>query len=126
MLENIDAIPNVAVKDVKKARKFYEGTLGLKVVGTESDEVVVFQSGGNKLYVYRSAYAGTNKATNVSWPVGDKIGKVVADLGRKGVAFEHYKDMPGAVLDGDIHVFGDMRVAWFKDPDGNILSVLNG
>jgi hypothetical protein len=49
---------------------------------------------------------------------------VVSALKAKGVRFEHY-DMPNVVLTGDVHVFGDMKVAWFKDPDGNILNVIN-
>ncbi len=48
----------------------------------------------------------------------------VKALKNKGVAFEHY-EMPGSTLEGDVHVFGDMRVAWFKDPDGNILNLIN-
>jgi hypothetical protein len=47
---------------------------------------------------------------------------VVQELKTKGVTFEHY-DMPDMVREGDIHVFGDMKVAWFKDPDGNILNI---
>ena len=42
----------------------------------------------------------------------------------RGVTFEHY-DMPGMTREGDVHVAGDMRVAWFKDPDGNILNIVN-
>ena len=49
---------------------------------------------------------------------------VVAELKSKGVSFEHY-DMPGTTLEGDIHVDGDLKVAWFKDPDGNILNLVN-
>ncbi|TGS73426.1 VOC family protein, partial [Mesorhizobium sp. M8A.F.Ca.ET.181.01.1.1] len=50
----------------------------------------------------------------------DEIAPVVKSLKSKGVAFEHY-EMPGLSLDGDIHVGDGMKVAWFKDPDGNIL-----
>ena len=42
----------------------------------------------------------------------------------KGVKFEHY--MPGLKLQGDVHIGGDMKVAWFKDPDGNILNIVSG
>ena len=49
----------------------------------------------------------------------------IAGLQDKGVRFEHY-DMPGMTRDGDIHRCGDRRVAWFKDPDGNILSLVSG
>ena len=125
MLGNKDAVANIAVRNVPAARKFYEGTLGLKAVGTEGDEVVAFRSGNSTLFVYRSDFAGTNKATAVTWEVGDGVDAVVRELKAKGVAFEHY-EMPGMKHEGDVHVGNGMRVAWFKDPDGNILSVISG
>ena len=73
--------------------------------------------------MYRSSFAGTNKATAVTWTVDD-IDDVVRTLKAKGVTFEHY-DMPNTKHEGDVHVAGHMKVAWFKDPDGNILSVAN-
>jgi hypothetical protein len=75
--------------------------------------------------VYRSKYAGTNQATAVTWVVGDEVENVVRALKAKGVKFEHY-DMPGMKRTGDIHIGGEMKVAWFKDPDGNILNVVSG
>jgi catechol 2,3-dioxygenase-like lactoylglutathione lyase family enzyme len=125
MLSNKDAVANLAVKDLDRARKFYEGTLGLKQVDAEGDEVIVYQSGKSTLNVYRSDYAGTNKATAVTWAVGDAVEQVVRDLKARGVEFEHY-DMPGLKREGDVHVGGGMKVAWFKDPDGNILNVVTG
>ena len=125
MLGNKDAVANIAVKDLQAARKFYEGTLGLKAVGTEGDDLVAFRSGGSTLFVYRSDFAGTNKATAVTWNVGDEVDATVRDLKGKGVAFEHYT-MPGMKLEGDVHVGDGMRIAWFKDPDGNVLSVVSG
>jgi catechol 2,3-dioxygenase-like lactoylglutathione lyase family enzyme len=125
MLGNKDAVATVAVRNLDAARKFYEGTLGLKVVGTEGDEVIAFRSGASTLFVYRSQYAGTNRATAVTWVVGDEVDAIARALKAKGVAFEHY-DMPEMKREGDVHVGGDIRVAWFKDPDGNILSIVNG
>ena len=75
--------------------------------------------------MYRSQFAGTNQATAVTWQVGDDIGRIAAALKDRGVRFEHY-DMPGTTLEGDLHVMGGMKVAWFKDPDGNILNLING
>jgi catechol 2,3-dioxygenase-like lactoylglutathione lyase family enzyme len=124
MLNTHDAIANVAVKDLTAARKFYEGTLGLKEVDAEDGEAIVYTSGSSRINVYRSQYAGTNKATAVSWTVSD-VEREVRALKDKGVKFERYEDMPDVKLEGDVHVFGDMKVAWFKDPDGNILNVIN-
>ena len=124
MLGNRNAVANIAVRNLETARKFYEGTLGLKPVGFEGEEVIVFGSGDSRINVYRSEHAGTNKATAVTWTVSDVEDEVRA-LKDKGVTFEHY-EMPGSRLEGDVHVFGRMQVAWFKDPDGNILNIING
>jgi catechol 2,3-dioxygenase-like lactoylglutathione lyase family enzyme len=125
MLENRNAIANIAVRNLPAARKFYEGKLGLKAVGTEGDELVTYRSGDSTLFVYRSDFAGTNKATAVTWVVGDEVDALVRRLTEKGVAFERY-EMPGMRHEGDVHVGDGMRVAWFKDPDGNVLSVVSG
>ena len=122
MLNDKDVAANIAVKNLEKARKFYEDTLGLKQVGAEGDELVVYKSGNTTVNVYRSQFAGTNRATAVTWTVGDDVEAVVRALKAKGVTFEHY-DMPDMKLEGDLHVAGDMKVAWFKDPDGNILNI---
>lgn len=122
MLGDKDAAANIAVKDLEKAKKFYEDTLGLTQVDAEGQEVIVYKSGNTKVNVYRSQYAGTNKATAVTWMVGEDIEGVVKQLKAKGIAFEHY-DMLGVTREGDVHVAGNMKVAWFKDPDGNILNI---
>jgi catechol 2,3-dioxygenase-like lactoylglutathione lyase family enzyme len=125
MLGNKDAAANIAVKSLETARKFYESTLGLKQVGAEGNEVIVYRSGNARLLVYRSDYAGTNKATTATWTVGDDLENIASGLKAKGVKFEHY-DMPGLTRNGDIHSAGKMRTAWFKDPDGNILCIVSG
>jgi catechol 2,3-dioxygenase-like lactoylglutathione lyase family enzyme len=125
MLENKNAVVTIAVKDLETAAKFYSNTLGLKEVDKEGEEVVVFKSGNSTVNVYRSQYAGTNKATAATWVAGDDLENVVQSLKGKGVKFEHY-DLPGMTRQGDVHIGGSVRAAWFKDPDGNILSVVNG
>jgi catechol 2,3-dioxygenase-like lactoylglutathione lyase family enzyme len=125
MLGDKDAVANIAVKNLEIAKKFYEETLGLTQIGAEGQEVIVFRSGSSTIYVYKSQYAGTNQATALTWVVGKDIEGVVRKLKDKGVTFEHY-DMPDVTLEGDIHVAGNMKVAWFKDPDGNILNIING
>lgn len=126
MLTNIDAIATVGVRDIAAAQTFYGGVLGLQEDREHSHypEVVIYRSGAVRVMVYQSAYAGTNQATAITWDVGDQLDTIVAALAAKGVRFEHY-DMPGMRREGDIHVAEGMRVAWLKDPDGNILN-LNG
>ena len=124
MLGKQDAVANLAVKDLSRAKQFYEGTLGFEPVGHEGDELIVYRSGKTRFNVYRSKEAGTNKATAVTWTVGDNVKAVVQELKAKGVPFERY-DLPGLTLEGDVHVGDGMQVAWFKDPDGNILNIVS-
>ena len=83
MLGNKDAVANIAVRNLQTARKFYEGTLGLKAVGTEGDELIAFPSGGSTLYVYRSDFAGTNKAAAVTWKSATRWTPSCASSGRR-------------------------------------------
>ena len=124
MLGDKNAAVTIAVKDTKSAKKFYESTLGLKPEATREAGVLSYRSGNSTVLVYESKYAGTNKATAATWVVDDVEG-VVRDLKGKGIAFEHY-DFPDVKRQGDVHVMGQTKAAWFKDPDGNILSVVNG
>jgi catechol 2,3-dioxygenase-like lactoylglutathione lyase family enzyme len=123
MLRDTDAVATLAVKDLNAAAKFYGETLGLSRASTEDNEAIVFESGDTTINVYRSTFAGTNKATALTWAVDD-IDEIVRTLKAKGVTFEHY-DLPQTKREGDVHVAGDHKIAWFKDPDGNILSVIN-
>jgi catechol 2,3-dioxygenase-like lactoylglutathione lyase family enzyme len=125
MLTETDAFANLAVKDIARARDFYENTLGFEPVARQADELIAYRSGKTVFNVYRSEFAGTNQATAVTWAVGDRLEAVVEALVAKGISFEHY-DLPGMRRDGDVHVTADMKVAWFKDPDGNILNLVTG
>lgn len=124
MLSDATVQPMLPVKDLNVAEKFYEESLGLRRLGEEPGAAVTYQSGSSTLVVYRSEFAGTNKGTAALWEVKDVEG-TVRELKSKGVSFEHYENMPQVTRKGDIHFAGDMKVAWFKDPDGNILSVQN-
>lgn len=125
MLGDSNAIATVAVRDLAPATRFYEGTLGLARVASEGTEAVEYRTGGTRMLVYVSEYAGTNQATGATWIVGDQVDALVRELKSRGVTFEHY-DLPDTRREGDVHVSGGIRVAWFKDPDGNIHSLVNG
>ncbi|MGH9158517.1 MAG: VOC family protein [Vicinamibacteraceae bacterium] len=125
MLRDHDAVANLAVRDLNVAQRFYEGTLGFTPVGRQGDELVMYRSGKTTFNVYRSKEAGTNRATALTWSVGENVKAVAQQLKAKGIAFEHY-DMPGLTLEGDVHVGQGVQVAWFKDPDGNILNIVSG
>jgi catechol 2,3-dioxygenase-like lactoylglutathione lyase family enzyme len=121
MLGKADATPMIAVKDLDRARKFYEETLGLTEVD-DFGEGFMLKSGDTEFSVYRSEFAGTNKATALTFDVDD-LEEEVRDLKQKGIAFEHY-DMEGLTSKGDFYEAEGMKTAWFKDPDGNILSLM--
>jgi catechol 2,3-dioxygenase-like lactoylglutathione lyase family enzyme len=123
MIGERDATPMIAVKDLDRARTFYEETLGLKQLD-DFGEGFMLKSGDTKVTVYRSEFAGTNKATALTFDVDDIEGEV-EDLKGKGISFEHY-ELPGLERQGDLYVAEGMKTAWFKDPDGNILSLIEG
>jgi catechol 2,3-dioxygenase-like lactoylglutathione lyase family enzyme len=124
MLGNKDAGVTLAVSDVERARDFYENTLGLTAV-QEDPGGILYKSGNSVVLVYPSEYAGTNKATAATWGVGDDFDAIVQGLKANGVSFEHYDDLPETTREGDVHTMGELKGVWFKDPDGNILSVVD-
>ena len=125
MLAGKSAMATIAVRDLGRAKRFYQGTLGLELVDSQGEEALAFRSGDSTVLVYRSEFAGSNQATAATWTLGQDIEREVQALKAKGVTFEHY-DMPGLTLKGDLHVGGDMKAAWLKDPDGNILALVSG
>ncbi|SCM76436.1 conserved hypothetical protein [uncultured Pleomorphomonas sp.] len=121
MLRDRNSSAIVAVSDIVRARRFYADVLELDLVEEDMDGVMVFRTGATQLVVYRSDSAGTNRANAVVWDAGDEIDAIVTDLAAKGVVFEHYPEI-GAFRDSIHHADG-MKLAWFRDPDGNILHI---
>ncbi|HLV83767.1 MULTISPECIES: VOC family protein [Devosia] len=121
MLKDIDSSAIVAVHDIDRARDFYTATLGLDLL-EDDGSVLTLRTGTTALVVYLSDFAGTNQANAVVWGVGTQFDDIVAALRAKNVTFEHYDMMERR---GDIHVAGDFKGAWFKDPDGNLLHLNN-
>jgi len=124
MLSESNVLATIAVKDIEAARKFYGDVLGLKPVPTDEAGVLSYRSGSSEILIYESQHAGTNKATAATWVIDRDLDGLVRDLRAKGVWFEHY-DLPDTRREGDVHVSGNTRVAWLKDPEGNILSVVS-
>ena len=114
----------LAVSDMDRARTFYEGALGLRV-GIDSGDNVAYACGeGTMFHVYLSPdHAGKSTATLAGWGVDD-IERLVDELGEKGVVFERLDEGPIITDDKGIASFeGGAKVAYFKDPDGNTLSL---
>jgi catechol 2,3-dioxygenase-like lactoylglutathione lyase family enzyme len=123
MLKDAPVHTTIPVKDLEEAKKFYGETMGLEQVKEDSGGVV-YRSGGSEIFVYVSSNAGTNQGTCASWKL-DNPQEAVEALKAKGVNFEHYDDMEGVTREGEVHIMGSHKAAWFKDPSGNILCVGN-
>ncbi len=111
----------LAVSDLDRARRFYAETLGLEPTG-DTEEVLSFRTGSTTFMIYKSEFAGTNKANALVWGAGSDFDAIVAELRERDVTFEEYPEMGMTVTDG-VHTAGDFKAVWFKDPDGNILHV---
>ena len=125
MLKDRNSSAIVAVSDIDRARTFYQDTLGLTPDQEQQGDVLGFRTGQTRLTVYRSDYAGTNKANAVTWDMKGDLVDTVKALQGKGVTFERY-DFPGMDWKDGWHEAGPAKLAWFKDPDGNILHLIEG
>jgi len=125
MLTNSPATPTLVVTDLARAKDFYENKLGLKPDSSMTDEMgALYNAGaGTNLYIYQRPNPSTADNTQVSFRVND-IEKTIAELSGKGVTFEDY-DMPGLKTnEKGIANLGKVKSAWFKDPNGNILGLV--
>jgi catechol 2,3-dioxygenase-like lactoylglutathione lyase family enzyme len=124
MLQNSRAYSGFAVDDLDKARAFYEGTLGLEVVEVDPRAgVLELRTGGDRnVAMYLSPKFTPASYTMLNFPVGD-VDRVVDELSARGVRFERYEEFPQDDK-GIVRGQGMPVVAWFKDPAGNVLSVV--
>ena len=126
MLQSYPMYAYIPARDIARARKFYEGKLGLKPLEQQIDGGVAYEFSDNTAaFLYDAGdSAGTNKASQAFWDVKD-VDRTVAALRERGVVFEKYDDIPGKrTCDGYVVEAGGAKAAWFKDPDGNILAVI--
>jgi len=123
-LSRYKVVAGLAVSDMDTAREFYEGKLGLSVSIDSGDNVAYGCGEGSMMHVYLSPeHAGGSTATLASWYVDDVEG-VVDELTERGVVFERYDEGPIVTDEKGIATFeGDAKVAYFKDPDSNTLSI---
>jgi catechol 2,3-dioxygenase-like lactoylglutathione lyase family enzyme len=118
---------SIAVSDIARAAKFYEGKLGLQPEAEQSDESRIYACGGDtSLHVYVSPTGARGAtATLATWYVPD-LDRVVDELTSNGVSFDRYDDPGLKTNENGIHEMADGRVAWFKDPDGNGFAIEEG
>ena len=120
MLETRKAFSSFSVNDLQKAKEFYGQTLGLKV--SESPEGLELHPGQTNIFIYPKPNHTPATFTVLNFQVDD-VEAAVNELGKRGVHFEKYEGEIETDEKG-IHRNGGPSIAWFKDPAGNILSVL--
>ena len=122
MLNSYRCVAMIPAADFDRAKAWYE-KLGFQPVADKSDEsgAVYECGGGTQFNVYPSEFAGTGKQTVLGWEVPD-VEVEKKELENMGVTFEEY-DLPGIKTENGIATFGAWKGAWFKDSEGNILSV---
>jgi catechol 2,3-dioxygenase-like lactoylglutathione lyase family enzyme len=126
MLSDITPVATLPTADMAKARRFYEETLGL-APPREGMGGVTYTCGDGTVFVYESGYAGSNKATAVSFNVAmTAFDDEVATLRDKGVSFLTFEAEGLEWNDGVASTGGVMKSVWFTDPDGNILNIVAG
>lgn len=125
MLQQAAIAAVVPVSDVESAIRFYGEMLGLELQERRDDlpenREAEFRAGDGSLLVYESVGAGQSRATVAGFRVDD-IDAVVAGLRDRGVEFQEY-DLPDLKTENGIAAVGEVRAAWCKDPDGNIIAI---
>lgn len=107
------------VKDLDRARRFYEESLGLQPVGLKPDGKFVYRCGGTEIALFPKPEGTKAEHTALSFQVRD-IAAAIRDLKARGVTFADY-DFPGLKTVEHVCVLGAEKAAWFNDPEGNIL-----
>jgi len=121
MLQDAPMYSYIPAKDVSRARKFYEGKLGFKPKQEIEGGVAYEFGGGTACFLYPTPNAGTSRASQAYWQVGD-LEREVAELNARGVQLEKY-DMPNTDERG-VMTAGSSKAAWFKDSEGNIMALV--
>jgi catechol 2,3-dioxygenase-like lactoylglutathione lyase family enzyme len=124
MLENSKAFSGIAVDDLEAARRFYGETLEqrVEVIDEEHGLMTLHLAGDRPTLIYGSPGMTPASYTVLNFPVDD-VDAAVAHLTGKGVTFERYEGMPQE--ENGVMKAGGPDIAWFKDPAGNVLSVLS-
>jgi len=122
MLADFPAIPILLSTDMAASKRFYQDTLGLPLLN-ETEERMVFKCGGDtRLIISRSTVGTSDTQTRMVWRVPD-IHAALGDLRARGVRIEEYTEPDPVTTDG-IADMGHSWAAWFIDPSGNVVSVI--
>lgn len=122
MFKESTVIALVAVTDLASSTDFYGRVLGLKQIRSNDSVGAVYASGDGRIGLYKSDTAGRNESTLAAWSVKD-LEASVSELRGRGVTFEVYGE-PADTGDEAIAMVGPVKSAWFRDPDGNRLCLV--
>jgi predicted enzyme related to lactoylglutathione lyase len=123
MLQSFPLYAYIPAKDVARARRFYEGKLGLIPTREIAGGVVYEFAGKTACFLYSTPNAGTSQASQAFWQVDD-VDREIAELKSRGVVFETYPDMPGERSASGAVTAGGAKAAWFKDSEGNTMAII--
>jgi catechol 2,3-dioxygenase-like lactoylglutathione lyase family enzyme len=123
MLKDSKAFSGFSVDDLQKAKEFYGQILGLEVSEEEMGLLSLHIAGGNNILIYAKDNHAPATYTILNFPV-DNVEQAVDELTRRGVRFEQYNEPDLKTDEKGISRGNGPTIAWFKDPAGNILSVL--
>ena len=123
MFSHAKPFSGFSVNDLEKARKFYRDTLELDVTDGPMDELELKLDDDTRVFIYEKPNHVPATFTILNFPVDD-VDDAVDLLKEKGVRFEVYNDGDIATDEKGVHRTGGPKIAWFKDPAGNFLSVL--
>ncbi len=121
MISNLTAVATIPASNIERAKKFYAEKLGFKPLETEPAGEVIYKSGDSSFFLYESQFAGTAKSTAMTFET-DNLEREMRDLRNKGVKFEEY-DMGDLKTVNGVADMGDVKSAWFKATEGNIIAL---
>lgn len=123
MLQKSPLYAYLPARNLDRARRFYEETLGFVPTSLKNGGVVYEFAGGTAAFLYPTGNAGTSRASQAFWSVED-VDREMAELKARGLTFERYDDMPGERSSEGAVIASGAKAAWFKDSEGNILAII--
>ncbi|MBI2023959.1 VOC family protein [Candidatus Giovannonibacteria bacterium] len=121
MLGDYEVMANLPAVDLGRAKEFYEDKLGLKCIKEDEYQITLEAANDTKINLYKRAPTKADHTAAAFFGIED-LEDLVSDLRNSGVVFEEY-DMPGLKTVNGIATMGDIKAAWFKDSEGNIICI---
>lgn len=121
MLGDYEVMANLPAVDLDRAREFYEEKLGLRCIRADDYQITMEGANDTKINLYKRVQTKADHTAAAFFGIED-LEDLVGDLKKAGVKFEEY-DMPGLKTVNGIATMGDIKAAWFKDTEGNMICI---